>query len=119
MCYKCNKKGHVARNCTAKVYRVQGDIDLEGTNVFRGQEGTEKIKLSEEAEVNGQPVKRIQLDSGASRTMVDSSLVSPADIGEESMIVTFGYGASGEYPLAPVRVNGTLWLYCRSGNFRW
>ena len=67
VCYKCNKKGQVTWNCTTKVYRVQGDTNLEGTNVFCGQEGTEKIKLSEEAEVNGQPVKWIQLDTGASR----------------------------------------------------
>ena len=87
-CDKCNKKKHIARNCTEKIDGVQEETEV--TNSFRVQEGTESIKLSEEAKVNGQPVKRIQLDSGAYRTMVDRSLISPADIGEKSIVVTFG-----------------------------
>ena len=65
VCNKCNKKGHVARNCTAKTVYVQ--------------EGTERINLFEE-EFIGEPVKRIQLDSGATRTVVNRSLISSTDI---------------------------------------
>ena len=56
-----------------------------------------------EGEVNGQLVKRIQINSEESRTVV-RSLISPSDIGEETIVVTFGNGTSGEYLLAPVRV---------------
>ena len=36
--------------------------------------------------------------------MVNRNWISPIDIGEETIIVTFGNGASGEYSLAPIRV---------------
>ena len=62
---------------------------------------TEKVGLFV-GEVNGQHVRRIQIDSGASRSVVKKSLTSPSDIREESIVVTFGNGTSGEYPLAPV-----------------
>ena len=90
VCFKCNKKGHLARNCTEKTLHVQ--------------EECEKIRFFGEGEVNGRPVQKIQIDSGASRTVIDRSLVSQKDIGEESIKVTFGNGASGEYPLATVKV---------------
>ena len=59
-----------------------------------------KTSLFGEGEVNGQHIKRIQIDSGASRTVVKRSLISPSDIGEETIVVTFGNGTSGEYPLS-------------------
>ena len=89
-CFKCNKKGHYTRNCPEKNLRVQ--------------EGKSKGGLYTEGEINGRLVKRIQIDSGASRTVVKRSLISPADIDGESIKVTFGNGTSGEYPLASVRV---------------
>ena len=89
-CFKCNKKGHYARNCPEKNLRVQ--------------EGKSKRGLYTEGEINGRLVKRIQIDSGTSRTVVKRSLISPADIDGESIKVTFGNGTSGEYPLASVRV---------------
>ena len=57
-----------------------------------------------EREVNGQRVARIQLDSGASRTIVNRSLISPKDIEEKCIVVTFGNSTSGEYPLATINV---------------
>ena len=68
--------------------------------------------MFEEGKVNGLSVKRIQLDSGASRTMVDWSLISLDDIGEESIVIMFGKGAPGEYPLAPIRVKTDREEYC-------
>ena len=65
-----------------------------------------------EGKVNGQPVKRIHPDSGASRTVVNRSLISPTDIGEETIAVTFANGASGKYPLAPIRVKIDEEEYC-------
>ena len=88
VCYKCDKKGHYARNCTEKTFHVHED--------------TGKTSQFGEGEVNGQHVKRIQIDSGASRTAVKRSLILPSDIGEETIVVTFGNRTSGEYPLAPV-----------------
>ena len=85
--YKCNKNGHIVHSCTANTLHVQ--------------KGTEGINSFEE--VNGQPIKGIQLDSGASRTEVNRSLISPNDIREETIVVTFGNGVSGDYSLAPVR----------------
>ena len=46
----------------------------------------------------------IQIDSGASRTIVDRRLVPLKDIAEETITVTFGNETSGEYPLATVQV---------------
>ena len=63
--------------------------------------------------------------------MVNRSLISPTDIGEETIVVTFGNGASSKYPLAYVRVKideeeycmkaaivqelaGEVWHYCLS-----
>ena len=63
-------------------------------------------------EVNRQPVTRIQLDSGASRTVVNTSLISPTDIGEKSIVVTFGNGTSGENPLATIKVKVDDKEYC-------
>ena len=60
--------------------------------------------MLEEGEVNGQPFKRIQPDSGASRTVVNRSLISYTDIEEETIVVTFCIGAFDKYLLAPVRV---------------
>ena len=89
VCFKCNRKGHLARACTEKSLHVQ--------------EECEKIRFFG-GEVNGQPVKRMQIDSGASRTIIDRSLLSQKDIGQESIRVTFGNGTGGEYPLATVKV---------------
>ena len=66
----------------------------------------------EEGEVNGQPVKRTQLDSGASRIVVNRSLISPTDIGKQTIVATFANGASGKYPLAPVKVKIDEKVYC-------
>ena len=57
-----------------------------------------------EGEINGKRVTRIQPDSGASRTIVRRSLISPTDIGEKPIVVTFGNGTSGEYPVATIDV---------------
>ena len=90
ICHKCEKKGHIARNCPAKSLRVKEEL--------------EQVLLFGEGEVNGQPVQRIQIDSGASGTVVDRRLVPVKDIGDETITVTFGNGTSGEYPFASVRV---------------
>ena len=66
VCYKCNKKGHMARNCTAKTFHALEKADRSNQCFFA------------EGEVNGWPVGRIQVDSWASRTIVNRSLVSPA-----------------------------------------
>ena len=84
----------------------------ESTNLLNVLEGTERINSFEEGEVNGQPVKRIQLDSGASRTVVNRSLISPTNIGEETIVITFGNGASDKYSLAPIRVKIEEEEYC-------
>ena len=89
-CYKCQKKGHFARNCTEKTYQFQ---ERKRESTFTGK-----------GEVNGKPVQRIQIDSGASRTVVNRDLVSPTDIGKETIVVTFGNGATGKYPLAFIKV---------------
>ena len=76
VCFKCGKKGHFARNCTEKTFHAQGV--------------TEKVGLFGE-EVNGRHAGRIQIDSGTSRTVVKRSLISPSDIGEDSIVVTFAW----------------------------
>ena len=91
-CFKCNRKGHLARHCTEQNLRVR--------------EESEKMVTFGEGKVNGQPVQRIQIDSGASRTVVDRRLVPFEEIGKETITVTFGNGTSGEYPLAPVPLMG-------------
>ena len=98
VCYKCNQKGHLARNCTSKNLHVQEEKDNPCMFV--------------KGEVNGQPVTRIQLDSGASRTIVNRCLISPADIGEKSIVITFGNGTYGEYPLAAINVKVDNQEYC-------
>ena len=92
VCYRCNKKGHLARNCTTTTFHAQEKADEENQCLFA------------EGEVNGQPVGRIRLDSGASRTIVNRRLISPTDIGEKSIVVTFGNGTFSEYPLATITV---------------
>ena len=67
-------------------------------------EELEQVLLFGEGKVNGQPMQRIQIDSGASRTVVDRRLVPVKDISDETITVTFGNETSGEYPLAPVQV---------------
>ena len=39
-------------------------------------------------------------------------MISPADIGVESIVITFGSGTSGEYPLPPFRVKIDGEEYC-------
>ena len=82
-CYKCQKKGHFARNCTGK---KKGEY------------------IHWKREVNRKLVQRIQIDSRASCTVVNRDLVSPTDIGKETIVVTFGNGATGKYPLAFIKV---------------
>ena len=89
-CFKCNRKGHIAKDCTEK-------------NLQAKEKSKEAIWYGE-GRVNGRFVGRIQIDSGASRTVVDRRLVDLDDIGEESISVTFGNGTTGEYPLAKVRI---------------
>ena len=90
VCFKCNKKRHLVRNCTEKTLHVQ--------------EKYQKIRFFGDGEVNGRPVQRIQIDSEAAQTVTDTSQNSQKEIGKESIKVTFGNGASGEYPLATVKV---------------
>ena len=82
ICYKCDKTVHYAQNCTEKTFHVLED--------------TGKTSLFGEGEVNRQHVKRIRIDSGASRTVVKRNLISPSHIGEEAIVVTFGNGTSGK-----------------------
>ena len=56
-----------------------------------------------EGQVNGKPA-RMQIDSGASRTVVNRDLISPGDIEEGTIIITFGNVATSEYPLASIKV---------------
>ena len=65
--------------------------------------------------MNGQPVTRIQFDSGASRTVVNRSLFSLTDIMEKCIVVTFGNGTFGEYPLATIKVKVDDKEYCLEG----
>ena len=44
--------------------------------------------------------------------MVNRSLISSTDIGEKSIVVTFGNGTSGEYPLATIKVKVDDKEYC-------
>lgn len=88
ICCRCDNKGHFTWSCTAKTLHVQV--------------GTEKISLLGE-EVNGQPIRRIKINSGASRTVVNRSYISPTNITEESIVVTFDKRASGKYSLTLVR----------------
>ena len=90
VCFKCNKKGHVARDCPEKTYRAR--------------EETERRRLRGEGVINGREVKRIQIDTGASRTIVDRRLVQVKDLKEDRIKVIFGNQSSGEYPLADVRI---------------
>ena len=98
VCFKCNKKGHVARDCPEKTYRVR--------------EETERRRLRGEGTVNGQGVKRIQIDTGASRTIVDKRFVRAEDLKKDKIRVTFGNQSSGEYPLANVRIIFDNEEYC-------
>ena len=88
-CYKCQNKGHFAKNCMDKTYRIQ--------------EGRKDSTLMGEGQVTGKPT-RMQIDNGASRTVVNRDLISPADIEEETIVITFGNRATGEYPLASIKV---------------
>ena len=44
--------------------------------------------------------------------MANTSLILPSDIGEETIVVTYCNGDSGEYPLAPVKVKTDEEEYC-------
>jgi hypothetical protein len=64
-CYRCQNKGHLAKDCMEKTYRIQ---EKKMDSTFTGQ-----------GEVNGKPVGRIQI---ASRTVEKRDLISPADRGK-------------------------------------
>ena len=62
--------------------------------------------------VNGQGVKRIQIDTGASRSIVDKRLVRAVDLKKDKIRVTFGNQSYGEYPLASMRIRFDNEEYC-------
>ena len=82
----------MAQNCTTKTLHVR---EKEEENI---------LCVFAEEEVSRKRVTRIQLDSGASRTIVRRSLILPTDIGEKSIVVTFGNGTSDEYLVETINV---------------
>lgn len=90
-CYRCQQRGHCKWECPnpEKTLRISEE---------RHQD------LLDKGEVNGRPVERIQIDTGASRTVVNSDVVPEVEMTGEKVSVTLADGAKRCYPTADVEI---------------
>ena len=90
-CFNCGKKGHISRHCP--------------NNVLVCAHVGWRNGLQRSGTVNGRIVEGIMLDTGCSRTMVHSDLVSDGQIREgESAVVRCAHGDTAMYPMADICV---------------
>eukprot|EP00731_Ephydatia_muelleri_P013583 Em0007g893a len=90
-CFNCGKKGHISRHCP--------------NNVLVCAHVGWRNGLQRSGTVNGRRVEGIMLDTGCSRTMVHSDLVSDGQIREgESAVVRCAHGDTAMYPMADICV---------------
>ncbi|KAL5489194.1 hypothetical protein EMCRGX_G018260 [Ephydatia muelleri] len=90
-CFNCGKKGHISRHCP--------------NNVLVCAHVGWRNGLQRSGTVNGRRVEGIMLDTGCSRTMVHSDLVSDGQIREgESAVVRCANGDTAMYPMADICV---------------
>ena len=103
-CYNCHQKGHIATRCPAAVLYCGVE---KGTHHQQGLGARPKSEVYRSGWVEGQPVEKVLLDTGCSRTMVRQDLVPQHKILEgDSMTVRCAHGDTVLYPLVELEVDG-------------
>jgi len=102
-CFNCQEKGHLAVNCPNNaLFCSERRVDYQGNSAVRavctqGLQGSGKV--------DGIPVKSVVLDTGCSRTLVRSDLVSQDNLLEgEVVAICCAHGDTVLYPLAKVHL---------------
>ena len=96
-CFKCNEKGHIAANCSRKsFYCSQGDSEPEGKQASR---------VCRRGTINRIYCTDTLLDTGSTKTLVRSELVSNKDLLGEETTICCAHGDVVSYPLAAVKMS--------------
>ena len=91
-CFNCQQKGHFANQCPSKPAMF----------CSREPAATEPARTGL---VDGLPVDRILLDTGAATTMVHKALVDPTKLSKETVDIRCAHGDVVSYPTAEVSIS--------------
>ena len=95
-CYNCNKKGHLASNYPQKALFC---------SLLPPEASKEQERVCHHGTINGIYTQDIVADTGASKTLVHKSFVSPTEISNKSITISCAHGDSITYPLAHVKIS--------------
>ena len=94
-CYNCNEKGHLASNCPQKALFC---------SLLPPEASEEQERVCHHGTVNGIYTQDIVADTGASKTLVHGSFVTPTQMTDKHITISCAHGDSITYPLADVKI---------------
>ena len=115
-CYRCQKKGHIARNCQAKLashvnfvkeYFSKPAIKLPVLSLCKSDVSVDQSLPVIFGEVNDKPVKILR-DSGSTLVVCRKSLIMPHQFTNESVELVFANGKTAIAPKAEINLKCSL-----------
>ena len=100
-CFKCDKTGHIARNCPEAAHFCGGGAKQKHSR--RGKV-SRRCSFYREGTVDGKVVSDILLDTGCSHTLISKDLVPDDRLLDRTIEIQCAHGDCVEYPLAEVEI---------------